>query len=84
MKTTAEKVLSGEENVILLKARHCELLKNALKNFKAAESGFASGEYLELCAKELELALSSMWEVTGQKTPNEILDIIFGEFCVGK
>lgn len=84
LKTTAEKVLSGEENVILLKARHCELLKNALKNLKAAESGFASGEYLELCAKELELALASIWEVTGQKTPNEILDIIFGEFCVGK
>ncbi len=84
MKATAEKVLSGGESVILLKARHCELLKNALENLKAAESGLASGEYLELCAKELELALASIWEVTGQKTPNEILDIIFGEFCVGK
>jgi len=84
LKTTAEKVLSGEENVILLKARHSELLKEALKNLEAAESGLASGEYLELCAKELELALASVWEVTGQKTPNEILDIIFGEFCVGK
>ena len=84
LKATAEKILSGEENVILLKARHSELLKEALKNLEAAESGFASGEYLELCAKELELALASIWEVTGQKTPNEILDIIFGEFCVGK
>ena len=84
LKTTAEKVLSGEENVILLKARHSELLKEALKNLETAESGLASGEYLELCAKELELALASIWEVTGQKTPNEILDIIFGEFCVGK
>ncbi len=84
LKATAEKVLSGGESVILLKARHCELLKNALENLKAAESGLASGEYLELCAKELELALASIWEVTGQKTPNEILDIIFGEFCVGK
>ncbi|MBR6463428.1 tRNA uridine-5-carboxymethylaminomethyl(34) synthesis GTPase MnmE [bacterium] len=84
LKTTAEKALCGEESVILLKARHSELLKSALENLSAAESGFASGKYLELCADEIGSALSSLWEVTGKKTPNEILDIIFGEFCVGK
>ena len=84
LKTTAEKALCGEESVILLKARHSELLKAALENLSAAESGFASGKYLELCADEIGSALSSLWEVTGRKTPNEILDIIFGEFCVGK
>ena len=81
---TARDILAGHEDVILLKARHQELLKTALASCEKARAGIEPGGYLELCAEELGAALESVWEVTGRTTPNEILDIIFREFCVGK
>lgn len=84
LKDQAEKILKGSEDLILLKARHEELLKKALSNLKKACDGLAKGAFSELAASDLEKGLENIWEVTGRVTPNEILDIVFGEFCVGK
>ena len=81
---TARETLSGHDNAILLRARHSELLEAALSFTGKARERLASGDYLELAAEDLGSALERVWEVTGRKTPNEILDIIFGEFCIGK
>ena len=81
---TAQEMLEGHEDLILLRSRHQELLESALESVEKAFSGLQKGEYLELIAEELGSALERIWEVTGKKTPNEILDIIFREFCVGK
>lgn len=77
-------LLRGHEDLILLKARHEELLSAALESLEKACAGLRRGAFLELAASDLETSLENIWEVTGRVTPNEILDIIFGEFCVGK
>lgn len=38
----------------------------------------------ELVAFELREALNALGEITGETTPDELLDIIFSSFCIGK
>jgi tRNA modification GTPase len=38
----------------------------------------------ELLAFELREALAALGEITGETTPEDLLDIIFGQFCIGK
>ncbi|MBR5624651.1 tRNA uridine-5-carboxymethylaminomethyl(34) synthesis GTPase MnmE [bacterium] len=84
LKEQAEELLKDHEDLILLKARHEKLLKEALASLKKVCSGLEKGAFSELVASDLETGLEKIWEVTGRVTPNEILDIVFGEFCVGK
>ena len=41
-------------------------------------------ELPELIAEELRLAQQSLGEITGEFTPDDLLDYIFREFCIGK
>jgi tRNA modification GTPase len=38
----------------------------------------------ELLALDLREALHALGEVTGETTPDDILDLVFGQFCIGK
>ncbi|MEY2980113.1 MAG: tRNA uridine-5-carboxymethylaminomethyl(34) synthesis GTPase MnmE [Planctomycetota bacterium] len=50
-----------------------------------AALGAACGALLpELGAAELDLALGCLDEVAGDSTPEDVLDRIFGQFCLGK
>jgi tRNA modification GTPase len=84
LRKQAEEILKDHEDLILLKARHEKLLKSALANLGKAREGLEKKAFSELVACDLGEGLENIWEVTGRKTPDEILDIIFGEFCVGK
>ena len=39
---------------------------------------------LELIAADLREALRAVGEVTGETTPDKVLDLIFQRFCIGK
>jgi tRNA modification GTPase len=39
---------------------------------------------IELLTVDLREALQLLGEITGETTPDEILDLIFSQFCVGK
>jgi len=41
-------------------------------------------QILDLAAFDLRQSLNSLGEITGEITPNDILDKIFSTFCVGK
>jgi tRNA modification GTPase len=38
----------------------------------------------ELLAIDLRASLAAIGEITGETTPDAILDIIFSSFCIGK
>ncbi|ANA41540.1 MULTISPECIES: tRNA uridine-5-carboxymethylaminomethyl(34) synthesis GTPase MnmE [Geobacter] len=76
--------IDSREYVAVSRVRHRDLLSRATMHLAAFEQGLASGFTLELLAVELRDALAAVGEVTGETTPDDILDVIFDRFCIGK
>jgi tRNA modification GTPase len=64
--------------------RHAEALTRAAAAFERAAAAGERGEPGEIVALELREALRAIEEVTGQHVSDELLDRIFGRFCIGK
>ena len=79
-----ESLISGEEAVITSE-RHRELLERALRSLtralKSLEEGFESPEFLSM---DIEEALESLGMIVGKVTTEDMYDIIFSRFCIGK
>jgi len=71
----------GEEGVFLARARHLDALGKAELHLVQARSAISQ---LELFAEELRLAQSSLNEITGEFSADDLLGEIFGRFCIGK
>lgn len=72
------------ETTIITNARHKKALDSAAEALQDAIECFKRKEPLEFVAMQLRDALSYIGEITGQTTPDDILNIIFSEFCIGK
>jgi tRNA modification GTPase len=73
----------SREFVALSRARHRDALVSAeqcLRQF----SGGLSARNLELLALDLRGALQAVGSVTGQTATDEVLELIFSSFCIGK
>ncbi len=65
--------------------RHRDALERASEHLGAAALHAHSGEgVLDRVALELLMALAALGEISGQTATEEILERIFGRFCVGK
>jgi tRNA modification GTPase len=73
---------SGE--VLVTRFRHRRALDRAAAALGVAADGTADGTPLDLVATDLREALDALGEIVGAVTTDELLDRIFGEFCVGK
>jgi tRNA modification GTPase len=67
----------------LTRARHKDALMSAELCLQKFTSGF-SGCNLELLALDLREALQAVGSITGHAATDEILDLIFSSFCIGK
>lgn len=79
--SSSEKVKS--EGYVVTSARHKSALDecaNSLENALAV----LENQSLELIALELRLAREALNEIVGKALPDDILDIIFSRFCIGK
>ena len=64
--------------------RHLEALHRCEKFITAALQLLDNLAPLELAAEELRMAQQALAEITGEFTPDDLLDYIFREFCIGK
>jgi tRNA modification GTPase len=71
---------AGEPPVIT-RARHRRALDDCLHHLDAYLDGEAD---IELAAEELRLAARALGRVTGRVDVEDILDVVFGSFCIGK
>ena len=76
--------IDSREYVALSRARHRDALLECRTRLEQFLRNAASGADLELLAIDLRDALSALGTVTGETTPDEILDVIFSSFCIGK
>lgn len=73
-----------QEGLIVTKLRHKVALENAYIALQNALESFKKGEPLEITAMFLREGLSFLGQIVGIVTTEEILNLIFSEFCIGK
>ncbi|MFK8027242.1 MAG: tRNA uridine-5-carboxymethylaminomethyl(34) synthesis GTPase MnmE [Gammaproteobacteria bacterium] len=66
------------------RARHLDALRRCLTHFQLALKQIHDLSPLELAAEELRVAQQILGEITGEFTPDDLLDYVFREFCIGK
>ncbi len=74
----------SSESDILAGVRHRKLLKEILENLARAGKRVEEGSSPEFPAADIMAALDAVGEVTGEATPDDVLDLIFSRFCIGK
>ena len=70
------------EGLFLARTRHLNALKTAQVELEHA--ALCSNNQLELLAEHLRLAQLACSEITGEFTADDLLDVIFSRFCIGK
>ncbi len=66
------------------RARHLDALRRCLQHFHLAAEQVNNLSPLELAAEELRVSQQILGEITGEFTPDDLLDYVFREFCIGK
>lgn len=75
---------AGREEEMILHARQKDLLESLSDALGRASALLASGHSREVGAEEIRAAIGHIGELTGEVRADEVLDEIFGRFCVGK
>ncbi|QEM69912.1 tRNA uridine-5-carboxymethylaminomethyl(34) synthesis GTPase MnmE [Geobacter sp. FeAm09] len=76
--------LDSREFVAISRARHRDVLVSARSALHRFLSGLDEGRELETLAIDLRDALSAVGQVTGETTTDDLLDVVFSSFCIGK
>jgi tRNA modification GTPase len=72
---------SAGEGAFTARTRHLEALRRARAHIDGAG---AAARQLELFAEELRLAQEALAEITGEFSADDLLGVIFSQFCIGK
>ena len=75
----SERFTSGS-GLLLTRSRYRQALTAAAENL----DNFSFDKEIELSAEDLRLAARELGKITGKIEVDEILDKIFGDFCIGK
>jgi tRNA modification GTPase len=79
---------SGEVRVemleVMINARHKNALERARECLVRAREGMANSAPLDIVAIDLKQAVDAVGEVVGKTSTEDLLDVIFSQFCIGK
>ncbi|MBN8980478.1 MAG: tRNA uridine-5-carboxymethylaminomethyl(34) synthesis GTPase MnmE [Rhizobiales bacterium] len=78
----AQEFFAASENGIVSRARHRTLLRETADSLGRAIAVVGQGD--EILAENLRTAIHSLGRLTGRVDVEDILDVIFREFCIGK
>jgi tRNA modification GTPase len=72
------------EQTVTARRRHVDALRRAERHFAAGCRALHEERAGEVFAEELRLAHQALGEITGATTADDLLGLIFSEFCLGK
>jgi tRNA modification GTPase len=79
----AERYLTGAESTLITRERHRRALEDTLAALHRATSADVAGRE-DLLAEELRTAAHALARLTGRVDVEDVLDVIFRDFCIGK
>ena len=71
----------AQENAVITRDRHRNHVKRCIYHLDEFLSGALP---MDLAAEELRLAMLELGKITGRVDVDELLDVIFRDFCIGK
>lgn len=71
-------------SVLITNSRHLDALNRALASVERAILEIDNKESLEFIALDTKQAWLALGEITGENSTEEIINIIFSKFCLGK
>ena len=72
------------EGTFIARRRHLDAVHRAQQHAQAAQTLLTQRRAGELVAEELRRAQQALGEITGEFTPEDLLERIFASFCIGK
>ncbi|MFN3658665.1 MAG: tRNA uridine-5-carboxymethylaminomethyl(34) synthesis GTPase MnmE [Pseudolabrys sp.] len=79
----ADAFMAGAESALVTRLRHRQALEASLAALRRALAAPAASRE-DLLAEELRLAAHALARLTGRVDVEDILDVIFRDFCIGK
>jgi len=79
----AETFMAGAEQAVVTRFRHRHALEETLAALRRASDPALAGRE-DLLAEELRIAARALGRLTGRVDVEDILDVIFRDFCIGK
>jgi tRNA modification GTPase len=76
--------ISKDDETIITSVRHKNSLTKALNSLKNIKDSIAMGFTEDIIAIDLQDAYKYLGEIIGESVEEELLDMIFSEFCLGK
>ena len=74
----------SRDTAAIVNVRHAELLRQARDAASRARDAAAEGAAEEFVLADLHEARGCFDDVTGARTPDDVLRLIFDRFCIGK
>ena len=74
----------ASDHPVAINARHQAAFQRSVERLAAARVAIESDLAPEFIALELRDSLQALGEVVGQVDVEQILDVIFSSFCIGK
>lgn len=88
LRTMAEDLAPRQGDIMaeapLTRIRHLEAVRGACEALSRARRATVEGLPLEFVASDVRDAARALAELAGEIAPEEVLDVIFGSFCIGK
>jgi tRNA modification GTPase len=72
------------EQTVTARRRHTDAVKRSRDHFAAGRQALSEQRAGEVFAEELRLAHQALGEITGVTSSDDLLGMIFTEFCIGK
>ncbi len=69
---------------VITNERHKQKLQEALDGLEAVASGLKNHVSPELCAFDMKTVLRALDEITGKVYTDDLLEVVFSSFCIGK
>ena len=74
----------SSSSFIITRERHRNLLVQARECLERARASISANLSEDMAAIDIQLSLDTIGEITGKSFAEDLLDQIFGEFCIGK